>query len=1150
MELKKFKKLNEAINKKEQDEYIYGKDKEPQIIKNKMREGMKEFIVATREEMYEYMLSLNGKEWNFYEYPMDMNVCLFLDVDMKRREDTGDEKVILNNILEKIIEILDKYGIKVFLKDFLIQCGSREDKISYHIKCKKIKFNDVIHQKNFWQTHCNDFNEIDENIPDMAVYRLNVPLKMVWCHKWKSNEKIHKTIPINGDKINLKNFNKYSITYFEGNEITFPEMYMTNELNILTKNKKGKQQKNQVKKKLKKENENKYSNYEPNYPVSEIKEPMEQLNVLRALNYGLWIEVGMALKVLWGRNNKDEYYKTWLEFSRQSKEYDEDECEYLWNYFKTEKEANRYLFGKASIIKWAMNDNNLYRYTEPLRDVFYETKENNFYGMEVVYINERYLPDLELFPTLIVKSGQGTDKTGKIIKLVSKIEDKISSKGLLCCITRRNLSTTITSKSKEGYYGYKEGDNLVRIVDYKDVKRTQYSDIKNLAITPNSLIHLVNKNKIPRKTFLWIDEITPFLHYLPSNNLIGRRNAVLSILEWYIKNVDYLLVTDADIDDDAIKIIMSIRNEKTRMIWNKYKADKSEYQFIKSYQGLINRVKKLLRDGKNVYLCCDTMNVTKKMAKYFKDYKPLVYNSESDKNTRDKLKDINNNWKEERLIITNSVNEYGVSFDDLSDPHFHTIFAIFKGNTITAQGANQLLHRVRHTRTKSIYIHLEKSRPTYYETELNEIRAIIEQGENEIKRITGIEGVKDEVYKIDENGNIKREKELIYEEILVRTLRTKYESLNQFDKWLKYYIEEGGGKIVPCDEIDDFPDELEEMDIYEDDVDNIFNSINYTSNDVERLHNEEDYTKEEVFGLKKYYMKKKLGMIKLTKELIYFCIKNNLHEQMTNFRMFYDGKLEKRIKDELIEEDMKSLGMNSRYMKFLILDKMMKIIGWNKEDFDFVMEYKSGKNKEKGNKELIKYYYENRKLINYIYGNVGRLRGKDICVLDVVDMMRRMINDIFGYNILKKIIERYRECKDVNYKNIFFWNINNKNFETFGDRNTKILQGSSPNVTLHKSKKSKIKSGANVITDDELLTLEKLQNFSSEEFKLDEIRDKKLVISLEDQMELWACSLIQSNRTRRVPKVLEEYMEKNEMNSRLSELTGIEGTIKKYFEDL
>ena len=1009
--MKEFYKLSDVNFDK--NEYLYGMDL-PLKMKTKdngnikILKGRKKYIVATSNQIFKHIKSLPDNEWSYYEYWQDNPVKLFMDIDIKYYDKELADRV-LDEAKSRLTRILNKdFGINV--SEILVESAHRSDKISYHLKLPNVKFSNILHQKKFWYKYHDDFFIDDKyDLVDMSVYQIHMPLKLFWNHKGYQSD-IHKSIPINGDQFTYENFKKYSTIIMNNNEQQVPDIDIDDEIVSIIKGKRGKKQKQNAKNKLRKSKIDLYNNYQPDYPDTIIKEPMGQLDITRSLNYWTWINVGMALKVLWGRSNQnDNYYKTWIEFSKQYKYYDEEECEIFFKrYFRTQDKYNRYLYGKTSIIRWAMEDNPLYRYNEDLRDLYLESRLHDYYGIEIDYINERYLPELDLtnIETLFIKSGQGTDKTGKVIKLISKMDQRHeNSLGLLCCITRRNLATTITYKSREGYFGYDEQtDPLINIIDYKDVKYYQLHDIRYLAITPNSLKHLIKEEKLPRKKYLWIDEITPFLHYLTSNNLSDRRKTCISILQWYIKNVDYLIITDADIDDDALKIIMDIRSDrKAKMIWNKYKWDKNEYEFIVNYKGLINKCKKLLEKGENVYLCCDTLTKSKQLAKHFEKYNPLVYNSESNKETRDKLKDILNEWCKSRIIITNSVNEYGVSFDDLGDKdsHFNTIFAIFKGNTITAQGANQLLHRVRHTKSKSIYIHLEKNRRNYYETDLKEIKDIINHGEDMIKKITGMDEVKNNILSIDKDGNIIEKKDGIYDEILARTLRSKYESLNSFDRWLRYYITDGGGKIVQTTDIEEV-DEIEEIDILEEDADKIYNADNYTTDDIDKLNLDKDYTQEEIYGMKKYYMKRRLGLHNISRELIKKCIKEGFDRQCINFRLFYGGNLDKKLKEELDEEEIKNVSINSRYMKLYILKDLARVIGWDLYNFDEEKEYIGGKNAKEPSEEIKKYIMDNRKILGFIYGNYGRIRIKNLKETGVMDLFKRIVESLFGTRIIKK----------------------------------------------------------------------------------------------------------------------------------------------------
>lgn len=758
--------------------------------------------------------------------------------------------------------------------------------------------------------------------------------------------------------------------------------------------------------------------------ISQVKYLTILLSKERATDYTKWLNVGI---MLYNISPNEDLFNIFDEFSQKCPEKYPGRTDLYkkWKKLITKSNKNKTIekniltFG--SLIHWVKEDNPDIKLKKPLRNFFQEAEQNNFFGIEVEKIEQRYLPDLEFgtAKTLFVKSGQGTNKTGQIVKLVNKIaHSHLDYKGLIGVASRCNLITTLVSKFKNGYYGYKKNIDppLIDVENYQNVPAFSFSETDNLFITPNSLPKIAKGGKIPLKTILVIDEITPFLEYLCSPTLANCRIHAYDILEWYIKSVEYLVISDADISDDVLKIIMKIRNQPAKMIWNTYPADENIYIFVKAYEDMIKYAIKLLNEGKNIYFCTDTKAETKKIAEYLKDFKPLIYNSDTSAEGRDKLMNIEEEWSKERVIITNSVNEYGVSYDDsaiFETPHFHTIFSILHGNTITAQGANQLFHRVRHTVSSQIYIHLDKVKSSYGDTSLHSMKLMVQRGEQMISDILCISDLDNtKQIKIDDDGNFVSINDN-FNEILARVCRSRFESRYNFREYLEKYITLAGGTIMSVI-FSDTMDISGEADIEKDvnitakDIPLILNAKEIKRHKFLDLMNKKVLEDDERYSIIKYLILDAFGIEKLTMSLVIAYVqRQNIIRQLKNFRKYLSYDWKQYVINKSHDDYLCTMGTNSDIAKFKLIHDMLKIMGWSpKINLTQEKTYRGGTtNADVLSNEILAYYKKHDKLLRNVFGNSSRISYKNTMkTIQFMDMLKNIINETFGEVMVKDVI--------------------------------------------------------------------------------------------------------------------------------------------------
>jgi len=1075
--MKSFSKKQDAIEYcKTNSEYrLYAED---YIPKTQSKIGMKKFWVAKPLDMYSHIVKLQLKDRAFYEFwsdHIDHKVALVIDVDIKNPTSEDVKEMIIAYYIDNTIKLLkEQYQIGLEPDHFIITDSSRLDKISFHIKCKHIRFRDMDQQAIFWHNGSNYFPS-ERYLFDFAIYKLSMPLRMAFCHKRLLDpNQIYQSIPRDkADTLSIESCFKYSMIHFDNPSevIDIKELELT--INPLDDSFRPKKEKKPNNEQVVNTDMNRYNNYIPNYPPSPLREPMRQLKPDRAIYFPTWCNVCFGLKN--ASTEKFSYYETFIEFSKQYTLFNEEDCKKKWNEAKTKTETQKMLYGKQSIIRWAIQDNPMYVYIEPLRDLFQEAEENKFWGVKVEEINQKYIADVEFgeYKTVYLKSGQGSSKSSAAVKFMAMLKAELGKKyqGAIVCISRKNLATTISSFAKKGYYGYEPGMPIINIENYANIPKGDYHSTENICITPNSILHLAANGKFAHRTFFWIDEAKPWLAYLCSRNLDSNRKAVVTTLVHFLKTVDYLLVTDADLASDELKILQDIRGKPAKLIWNKFNSDQNEYHLVTSYNRLISRCLDLIKDGKNLYICCDTKSMTKKLAHIFsgclKKDEMVVYNSDTELNVRQMLENINEEWSKLRCVISNSVNEYGIDFSDYSlgvQCHFHTVFAIFKGNTITSQGANQLLHRVRHTRSSTIYIHLDNIRYRYYSTDLNDIRKMLILGAKSIDDIMFGEDhlIKQSVnkligqcdFKIDDEGNIVQCEQLFCE-ILTRTLRTVFESLNNFRGWLKFYITSAGGKIITDEyelnqdakkkldeDVEDFRKKIDNYTEYNNDteISGILNANDLNTYEIQNLVKAGISTNEDRYKFKKWSLKKSTGIINVDEEIVRYYVENpEFVNQIENFKILMEDKWKDNVLDRVGTDFKVSIGIIDDAMKIKKIVEMMELLGWNTEiDFEEKKEYMGGKFGEVAEKNILDYFVKNKKLLQVYFRDSGRMYNKKKDITVYMDFVIRLLNKQCG-KLIKKDNIRVQQNLNRNRKWSFQYNISNDECQNIEDDKTSVI---------------------------------------------------------------------------------------------------------------
>jgi len=312
----------------------------------------------------------------------------------------------------------------------------------------------------------------------------------------------------------------------------------------------------------------------------------------------------------------------------------------------------------------------------------------------------------------ILHLPMGSGKTAQTI-------DYLKSRPSFCWIGHRQALhfNTITRIHDAG----------VECTDYTKSKKDKafYGNATNLSIVINSLIHVPNT-----KTFdtIIIDEVESLLFTLKpplpgKGDFVKNKKQVLTTLIRLLKSANKIIVIDAFITQATIDFIKFITND-IHIIFSKPKITNTIHLFQTTLdtdsndrgiennrinqdkQAALHAIGQELINNKKVFIfypfkkdMAAIENTLIEIAnKCGKNINVISYNADSDDETKQTLKRVNETWSQYDVIITNAVITCGVNFDL---KYFDSCW-IFMVKFCTPRDMIQVSARIRHLADKKI----------------------------------------------------------------------------------------------------------------------------------------------------------------------------------------------------------------------------------------------------------------------------------------------------------------------------------------------------------------------------------------------------------------------------------------------------------------
>lgn len=429
----------------------------------------------------------------------------------------------------------------------------------------------------------------------------------------------------------------------------------------------------------------------------------------RFKTYPLWTQTCRCLvDITRGSNDGLLLFDKWSKAHDNVKYKGFDSCEAEWIKYKpcAESQIGKWWQALLAFItdgsRWKLekqvfpnacieNKAEIYSIQNDIQDyVFEENVMINEYELNVPRIDVSvYNDDIE--ETVAIRSGMGTGKTYSLIN--KKI---IVEKPHLLWITHRKSFTSQTANDIN-----KDGETNIEVYESIHGNITQHSVI----------VQVEACDRIPRdcRSFdlVIIDEWIGVLEHMYCSQYmkVPQRIAFEDILRTSKK----VVVMDAQMDNDALKTLLYLRNKPIALYYNKFKKSTAKYVMVDKKSKIAHLMIQKLKRNKRIVVAttsiefAKTLNHHLEMSKLKK--KVLIYTSETDDSIkRSAFGNVKDAWKDADVVIYTPTCSEGVSFDEVN---FDYAFGVFYSESASVEVARQLMHRVRLISSNRYYVYIE-----------------------------------------------------------------------------------------------------------------------------------------------------------------------------------------------------------------------------------------------------------------------------------------------------------------------------------------------------------------------------------------------------------------------------------------------------------
>ena len=402
-------------------------------------------------------------------------------------------------------------------------------------------------------------------------------------------------------------------------------------------------------------------------------------------------------------------------------------------------------------------------------------------------IDEEYLTGIPFESGVtLIKSPKGSGKTKSLKRFISECRNKKLS--ILMIGHRRSLLRASSEKLGLKYY-----------IKEKSNQGSNYTSPTNeyaicVDSIPNLLNPIVNKYKV-----VIIDESEQVFSHLISETLSLKRTRCYQMIRHYIRNAEYVVAMDADINRITLRAILDFDTAYTRQSFrcflNTYKLDSKSLFIYKNKNHLITEMYSSIEKGERCFVCCNSKKQVDEFVMVisvdFPASKVIDITSDNIKKHEDFIQNIQEDILNYDVILSSPALGTGIdiSFDD-DVQHIDSVFGFFESRITTHHDIDQQLSRVRDPKLVKVWINPEQFN---FETEFEPIKSeLLEQSV-----------LPETLDYIDDDGN-KVYRELpflnLYTEIIAAQRASKNDLLGNFI----HLRERNGWKIIQVDRDEKF----------------------------------------------------------------------------------------------------------------------------------------------------------------------------------------------------------------------------------------------------------------------------------------------------------------------------------------------------------
>ncbi|WP_427162610.1 plasmid replication protein, CyRepA1 family [Aliinostoc sp. HNIBRCY26] len=310
--------------------------------------------------------------------------------------------------------------------------------------------------------------------------------------------------------------------------------------------------------------------------------------------------------------------------------------------------------------------------------------------MKSIILNQQYLSfENPATRVLIVQSGKGTGKT-------RWLQENVSEEPALFITHRIALGRDIATRNKSAFY--KDGG-----VAYQSPR---------LVISVDSLHNLFN-SEVHHGATIILDEATQVLRHLKGETCRNYRKEIYWTLNQKIYHCKQLILLDADMNQETVDFFVGLMNwggekvtsEDITWVKNEYSSKNRIFREFPSADALTLDLINSVREGKNIYVACDTKGqvnlVEAILRKNTPDVRMLTVTSDDSRN-QEQAEFINNPneaQKQYQVVAASPSLATGV---DVSEEHFDLVYLFGNGYASGATDLLQATARVRNPKDREV----------------------------------------------------------------------------------------------------------------------------------------------------------------------------------------------------------------------------------------------------------------------------------------------------------------------------------------------------------------------------------------------------------------------------------------------------------------